>query len=196
MSATRLLVLGVVRMHGQAHGYRVIRELLSWKADQWANLQPGSVYHVLKKGATEGLLEPVELASKGNGPSRTAYRLTEDGEAEFHTLVEQYLSEPEALGYNISAAVTFITTLPRARAISLLEYLLTQLEGSARTVRHAAQGAREWGQPAHIDELYRLWIAHDEANLHWVRGLLGRLKDGAYVMADDEGSSFGAPAPE
>ncbi|OLT29722.1 hypothetical protein BJF83_10045 [Nocardiopsis sp. CNR-923] len=39
MSATRLLVLGVVRMHGRAHGYRVGRELMSWGADAWVVFQ-------------------------------------------------------------------------------------------------------------------------------------------------------------
>ncbi len=38
MSATRLLVLGVVRMYGQAHGYRVGRELMSWGVEEWANV--------------------------------------------------------------------------------------------------------------------------------------------------------------
>ena len=47
MSATRLLVLGVVRMFGRAHGYQVRRELLTWSADEWANVQPGSIYHAL-----------------------------------------------------------------------------------------------------------------------------------------------------
>ncbi len=35
MSVVRLLVLGIVRMHGRAHGYVVHRELLSWKVETW-----------------------------------------------------------------------------------------------------------------------------------------------------------------
>ena len=36
MSATRLLVLGVVRIFQPVHGYFVRRELLSWRAESWA----------------------------------------------------------------------------------------------------------------------------------------------------------------
>jgi DNA-binding PadR family transcriptional regulator len=57
LSATRLLVLGVVRMYGRAHGYQVRRELLTWSADKWANVQPGSIYHALKKMTAEDLLD-------------------------------------------------------------------------------------------------------------------------------------------
>ncbi|NUT10617.1 MAG: PadR family transcriptional regulator, partial [Nonomuraea sp.] len=55
MSATRLLVLGVVRLHGRAHGYLVGSELESWEAGQWAGLRSGSIYHALRQLAKEGL---------------------------------------------------------------------------------------------------------------------------------------------
>ncbi|MBE1582569.1 PadR family transcriptional regulator [Nonomuraea angiospora] len=61
MSATRLLVLGVVRLHGQAHGYLVGSELESWEAGQWAGLRSGSIYHALRQLAKEGLLDTSEV---------------------------------------------------------------------------------------------------------------------------------------
>jgi len=67
LSATRLLVLGVVRMYGRAHGYQVRRELLTWSADKWANVQPGSIYPALKKMTAEELLEQVDV-EPGEGP--------------------------------------------------------------------------------------------------------------------------------
>jgi DNA-binding PadR family transcriptional regulator len=48
MSTTRLLVLGVMRLFQPVHGYDVRPELLSWGADQWANVAPGSVYGAIK----------------------------------------------------------------------------------------------------------------------------------------------------
>lgn len=61
MSATRLLVLGVVRMYGRAHGYQVRRELLSWSADKWADVQPGSIHHALN------LLEQIDVEPGDGG---------------------------------------------------------------------------------------------------------------------------------
>ena len=47
MSATRLLVLGVIRTLQPIHGYEVRRELISWRVEATTNLKPGSIYGLL-----------------------------------------------------------------------------------------------------------------------------------------------------
>ncbi|WP_027943090.1 PadR family transcriptional regulator [Amycolatopsis taiwanensis] len=198
MSATRLLVLGVVRMHGKAHGYQVRRELLTWSADRWANIQPGSVYHALKKMTAEQLLEQVDV-EPGQGPDRTAYRITADGETEFHVQLAQTLSSADSVtDAELAAGITLMTTLPRERVITLLRHSTIQLEArqqSAQLMAEQLAGQREgWGQPAHIRELFLVWQMQNETSLSWLRGLIERLEAGEYVMADDSGRAFGQPA--
>ncbi|MPZ86039.1 MAG: PadR family transcriptional regulator [Actinophytocola sp.] len=196
MSATRLLVLGVVRMYGQAHGYQVRRELLTWSADKWGNTAPGSIYHALRKMAREKLLEEVETGAEGRGPDRTAYQLTPDGETEFQVLLAKSLSEYDdgtQAGYALAAAVTFITALPRARAIGLLRHRINQMEGSRTIVAIVLEHGVDWGHPQHVEELYRLWDTSLDAVLGWARGLVVRLEAGEYVMADDAAGAFGQP---
>ncbi|GAB2972909.1 PadR family transcriptional regulator [Amycolatopsis acidiphila] len=192
MSATRLLVLGVVRMHGSAHGYQVRRELLSWSADKWANVQPGSIYHALKKMTTEQLLEQVATEA-GSGPDRTAYRLTEDGEAEFQLLLARALSQPDPASQERSAAIVLMTALPRERVLGLLRHQLVQLEAEHRTAGMLADERTAGEKPAHVHELFRLWQLHADANVTWLRELVARLEAGEYLMADDSGQSFGEP---
>ena len=199
MSATRLLVLGVVRMYGSAHGYQVRRELLTWSADKWANVAPGSIYHALKKMQTERLLEVASTDAPPAGPDRTAYRLTEDGETEFQLLLAKYLAESDdsAQGtYRLAAAVTFLPALPRAKALSLLRHRLTQLDGQRASARDLLENGTDWGQPEHVGELYRLWLASMDATDTWLRGLVARLESGGYVMADDDEAAFGAPTKQ
>ncbi|AIJ26081.1 PadR family transcriptional regulator [Amycolatopsis methanolica] len=197
MSPTRLLVLGVVRMYGRAHGYQVRRELLTWSADRWANVQAGSIYHALKKMAAEGLLEAVPDEPEGRGPDRVAYRLTDDGETEFQVRLAQMIAETEGDGaqdaFAFAAALTFLPALPRDRALSLLRHRLTRLEGQLATTRSVLDGGADWRHPDHVGELYRLWGTNVEATIEWLRGLIKRLQDGEYVMADDPGRHFGAP---
>jgi DNA-binding PadR family transcriptional regulator len=190
------LVLGVVRMHGTAHGYQVRRELLTWSADKWANVAPGSIYHALKKMESERLLEVVSTEAHPAGPDRTAYRLTHDGETEFRLLLEKYLadSDDSAQGsHRLAAAVVFLPALPRAKALSLLKHRLTQVTGHLATAQDMVDNGTSWGQPEHVEELYHLWVNTIAAQEVWLRGLLERLEAGKYVMADDEGDSFGAP---
>jgi Transcriptional regulator PadR-like family len=80
VSATRLLVLGVVRIFQPAHGYLVRRELLSWDVENWAAINPGSIYNMLRTLTRDGLLAEVDTADVGKGPARVGYRLTPDGE--------------------------------------------------------------------------------------------------------------------
>lgn len=192
MSATRLLVLGVVRMYGQAHGYQVRRDLLSWAADQWASVQPGSIYHALKKLAKDRLLIEVGV-EEGSGPERTAYRLTEDGETEFHVLLARSLSEPERGQDSLSAAITFITTLPRPEAIGLLTYRISKLENLLRSARDGFAANADMRKPDHVRELFRLWEFNGEAAIRWTRSLIEQLRAGAFVMADDSPDHFGHP---
>jgi DNA-binding PadR family transcriptional regulator len=188
MSATRLLVLGVVRMYGQAHGYQVRRELLSWSADTWANVQPGSIYHALRKLTKDGLLTEAAVEGGEAGPDRTVYRLTDDGDTEFHLLLSRALGEPEQGQESLGAAITFLTTLPRGRAVDLLTLRITRLAGQ---LANAKLGADTAGKPEHVRELFRLWESGGEANTRWARSLVDRLTAGEFTMADDSPDHFG-----
>jgi DNA-binding PadR family transcriptional regulator len=190
MSATRLLVLGVVRMYGQAHGYQVRRELLTWAADQWANVQPGSIYHALKKLAKDGLLIEVGV-EEGAGPDRMAYRLTEDGETEFRLLLSRALTEPDRGQDSLSAAITFMTTLPRQEVIGLLTYRLTRLRSLIVSAQHGIETNLEMRKPEHVRELFRLWEFNGDAAIRWTESLIEQLTAGQFVMADDAPDHFG-----
>jgi ABC-2 type transport system permease protein len=45
-----MLVLGVVRIFQPVHGYDVRRELVSWHAEGWGNVAPGSIYNAYAAG--------------------------------------------------------------------------------------------------------------------------------------------------
>ena len=196
MSATRLLVLGVVRMFGRAHGYQVRRELLTWSADKWANVQPGSIYHALKKMTAEDLLEQVDVEPGEGGPDRTAYRLTDVGEQEYQVLLSKALSDPQLNHPDLSAAISLMTTLPRARVINLLRHRLVHLEAEQRQAGLMLEELKVnmgLGTPEHVGELYRLWGGITDASLTWLAGLIARLEAGDYVMAGESPDVFGEP---
>jgi DNA-binding PadR family transcriptional regulator len=79
-STTRMLVLGVVRIFQPVHGYDVRRELVSWHAEEWENVAPGSIYSALKTLVKEEMIEVAGTEHVGGRPERTSYRLTARGE--------------------------------------------------------------------------------------------------------------------
>ena len=42
--ATRMLLLGAVALFEPVNGYQIRRELLSWQVEDWAHVNPGSIY--------------------------------------------------------------------------------------------------------------------------------------------------------
>jgi DNA-binding PadR family transcriptional regulator len=191
VSATRLLVLGVVRALGATHGYQVRRALLSWSADRWANIRPGSIYHALKKLAGEGLLESLDTESGDGGPDRTRYRVTDAGIGEFFMLLDKSLVEGDSLALN--AALPFVTTLERKNALYLLTTRIRKIEGVRGMNQHLLETSDAMGKPPHVREMFDFWVHIVDGELTWLRAFVARVEAGEYVFADDSPEAFGVP---
>src|SRR6185437_8903448 len=76
VSATRLLVLGVIRIMQPVHGYDVRRELVSWRVEELANVKPGSIYSAIRTLERDGCIAVHSRASEDSRPERTSYELT------------------------------------------------------------------------------------------------------------------------
>lgn len=144
MSATRLLVLGVVRGFGRTHGYRVRAELLSWGIDDWANVKPGSIYHALRQLAKDGLLEASEIM---DWPGRVDYSVTPEGDEEFFRLLVDALERPERRDDTLRAGLALMPALSRDRAVAALSRRLGVLEAQRAVLREESGTARAEGLP-------------------------------------------------
>ncbi len=184
MSATRILVLGVVHTHGKAHGYQVRRELLSWRADIWAKVGPGSIYQALRTLTKRGLLEHVATEAGEGGPERTVYRITPDGETEYLHLVRVAVSEWEAGPEALSAAFTFLHLLRRREVTELLGHRAHGLR--ARLVEFGPSRPVEDGTPPQIEALKELGRAQIQADIDWSVELADRIRGGAFTFADEK----------
>lgn len=191
MSATRLLVLGVVRMYGKAHGYRVGCDLLSWGAGEWANVKWGSIYHALKQLAKEGLLGASDAGKQHQ--CRTDYAMTPAGDSEFFRLLRDALRQPEYRPDLLGASLVLLPALPRAEAIALLGERLAALEAQRDEMAKFVEKAGEGGVPPHVRELFGLWTHSADSGIDWTRGLIIRLEGGAYAMAGEGDAHFGSP---
>jgi DNA-binding PadR family transcriptional regulator len=179
VSPTRLLVLGVVRQHGTAHGYQVRRTLLESRADAWAHVNPGSIYQSLRTLTKIGLLEPV-VTETAAGPERTVYRITPDGESEFLHMVRTGITDPDPSGLALNASFAFLHVLSRDELPVLLEHRRRALRA-----RLAGLPGGPDGKPPQVAELERLYTAQIQADIDWSVELSERIRGGAYVFADD-----------
>lgn len=194
MSATRLLVLGAVRIFQPAHGYLLRRELLSWGVESWAAINPGSVYNQLRTLAKEGMLEEVPDADgEGRGPAKVGYRLTLDGETAFLGLLTHGLWEvDERDPHLLAAALCFLPALTREQAAEALEAREAALR--LRIKGLAAKGRMILDQrlvPPHTAESLDLWSMQLTGELEWVGRARQRVAAGHYRFAGEPGAAAG-----
>ncbi len=174
---TRLLVLGVVRIFQPVHGYFVRRELLSWQADEWAAVNPGSVYGQLRTLTRDAyMVEHLPGPRAGN----VRYALTSDGEELFGAMLRRALYEPD--GHDpgpAMAAACFLWTMPRDEVLAALE----AREAGLRAIE-LKTGAALRGAPADASwaELPRMSAGLVGAQLAWTRDLRERVAAGAYAF--------------
>ena len=192
MSSTRVLVLGTVRILQPAHGYHVRRELLSWHAQEWAHLNPGSVYNALRTLTREGFLEEVGIETEGRRPARTTYKLTADGETEFNLLIREALWNVSPFTPDeLMAAWGFSWAFKREEVIAAFEHRLERIAGSARATEFAVEDlARAPETPPHVAEHWRLTQARLDGEAHWLTTVLKRLRAGEYWFAEEPDPPF------
>lgn len=167
MSATRMMILGVVQWMQPVHGYDVRRELLSWSADKWANVQPGSIYHGLRKLAEEGLLREVATEQVGARPARTTYEITDKGTDEFHALLRTNWWNVAGTPDPFMAAFSFLPAMPREEAVAALRNRAMQLSAGNKQLS-AAMGS-DWAKqkPAYVSWMWELAMDRAEAEIRW-----------------------------
>lgn len=182
MSSTRLLILGAVRIFQPVHGYFVRRELLSWQADEWAHLNPGSVYNALRALTRDGYLQDLGTKTHGGRPARTTYRLTPDGDSEFLILLRDALWNVDLYAPDkLLAAWSFAWVLTREEVEGALEHRLEQIDASGKeaqfTIRDMLSNP---ATPNHVAEHVRLVQARLDGEAAWTRRLLERIRQGEY----------------
>ena len=195
-STTRLLVLGVARILQPVHGYDARRELLSWRADEWANVAPGSVYNQLKTLVADGLLTVVETQSQTGRPARTVYAVTPEGDAEFTRLLRQAWWTLASSPASILAATCFLPHLSRTELVTALEHRLALLDAARSGLQLAVDELPSPSTPGHVAEVLRLSAAHMSGEREWAQHLIERLRAGHYLLRGEFETAADLMGPE
>jgi DNA-binding PadR family transcriptional regulator len=192
-----MMILGLVQWMQPVHGYDVRRELLSWSADKWANLQPGSIYHALRKMSEEGLLREVATEQVGARPARTTYAITEKGAAEFQSLLRNNWWNLAPAPDPFMAAFAFLPALPRKEAAAALRNRAIQLKAGVQQLQAATEADWADHKPAHVAWMWELGIGRAEAEIDWCERTAKKIEAGEpYLATDPPGDWAGWPSSE
>ncbi|QEE19556.1 PadR family transcriptional regulator [Youhaiella tibetensis] len=186
-SITRLVVLGAVRQFQPVHGYFLRRELMTWHVDEWANIQPGSIYNALRSLKQDGYIDESGTEAAGKRPERTIYQMTPQGEVELMRLLRQNLWTVETFDTKpVMALTSFMFLLSRAEVIAALKFRITEIDAKiASNGFDIKDVARSSTTPAYVREIFELSSLRLRAEQDWARGLYDRIVAGEYVFAGE-----------
>src|SRR3954471_12394492 len=176
VSTTRMMILGLVKWLQPVHGYDVRRELMSWNVDQWANIQPGSIYHALRKLTEDGLLAEVATEQVGARPARTTYRVTPAGDREFEDMLRTSWWEQHDVIDPFGPAFSFLPHLPRREAVAALRNRAGVLHDKLADFGNGLTESPD--KPIHVTWFYELHQARAEAEIAWCRRIADRIEAG------------------
>ena len=173
-----MMILGLVQWMQPVHGYDVRRELLSWSADKWANVQPGSIYHALRKLTEEELLREVATEQVGARPARTTYEITEKGNDEFQALLRGNWWSIATPPDPFMAAFCFLPTLSRPEAAAALRNRAVQLDAGNKQLQSAMTSDWSLNKPTFVGWMWELTIERAEAEIRWCERIAKRIESG------------------
>lgn len=176
---TRLFVLGLLARKALS-GYEIQIRLQLSRTEQWADILPGSVYHALKKLASEGLVV-LQTTEQTGHRIKAIYAITPAGKEEFRRILREAWQIP-ALHFpsGLYAALSFLEDLPIEEVLHSLEEQIAALEKELATW-NAGEIARSEGSltplPDYIHALFTNGREHIEADLRFLRYLREVLPD-------------------
>jgi DNA-binding PadR family transcriptional regulator len=118
---TRAMVLGLLVMGGPMSGYQMQQMMQLSQTDKWANVQPASIYHALKKLAKEEFVSLDTIEQTGNR-SKAIYSITEQGKKEFERLIIHSFGQTSvAFPTELYTALSFIENVNKEEVLHALD---------------------------------------------------------------------------
>ena len=191
MSTTRLVVLGAVKQFQPVHGYFLRRELMTWHVDEWAHIQPGSIYNALRALEVDGYIAESGTEAEGKRPARTTYRITPSGEVELQRMLRENLWNVAAFDTQaIMTVASFMFVLSRQEVIAGLEHRLLKSDAIITQNGYDVQDTlHSETTPKYVREIFDLSTARLTAEKQWLLDLLERLRSGEYAFAGETSES-------
>lgn len=180
----RLLILGILKRRGTAHGYRMYRDLVEWRVETWTIIRPGSIYHALIQLEKQGfIIETSKASTQKLGPSKTEYRLSRSGEKEFIRLLKAALKNINLI--ELSVGIAFMEHLPRQNVLTLLKQR-KEAQKQIPQFLNTLPTEDTPTTPARHPELIRIWVDSYSDAAASTQKLISAIQSGKYAFKNKE----------
>ncbi len=157
------------------HGYEIEQMIEQRGMRNWTEIGFSSIYYLLNKLEKTGMIRSWFETSKGKGPARKVYELTDTGWADWHQAVISTLSQPEPCHLPIQIGLSNLALIPLDEArVALGNYLANlQAQQHELTNRKSNQG---FPLPYQVNAMFDLSLAMIEATIQWLQSFTVELE--------------------
>ncbi len=185
-----MLLLGAVQLFEPVNGYQIRRELVSWRVDEWAHINPGSIYSGLETLARAGHLDRHPLAEGSR--TVTVYTTTQEGRDEFQRLfADAVRTHDRGSARGFTTALSLQPLVDRAVFLGLLEERVVAID-ALLAEGEALASAPAGVLPPHLPPLIGLWQAQAHTERAWLVETISAVRAGSGAFA---GEDFGWTPP-
>jgi DNA-binding PadR family transcriptional regulator len=167
------------------HGYEIERVIDARGMREWTEVGFSSIYYILKKLESQGLIQSRTEPSQGRGPGRKVYRLTPAGRNAWQRASLEALANPDRAYSAFQLGLANLPAIPTPNAIRALQSYAEQLS-SRRS--HVRQRKDQLGDdlPFHAAAMFDLSLTLIDAELKWVQRFTRTLLETGQSRSNDE----------
>ena len=153
------------------HAYMIEKEIENRSMREWTEISMSSVYKLLNKLESEGLIRSEKKVS-GKNVLQKVYRITPGGRGAFRKRIAVLLSEPEKMVYRIDLATSHIDQLPKSVASRCLGEYIGRLGEGIKCYGELERYLTSCDCPKHSLALARRPMRLMEAEMEWAKEYL------------------------
>ncbi|HID63636.1 MAG TPA: DUF4388 domain-containing protein [Anaerolineae bacterium] len=169
-----LLLLGLL-MDKPMHGYEINQLIRGVGIDAWLNISMPSIYYSLNKLREKGLI--AETRQRGGGsPTKSVYRLTDEGRARFFTAMEESLASHGKMYFDYDLGIFLLNKLPRERVIPLLEQRRAFLDDWHASLQEQIARIEIDGRYPLRQAILNHLASHVQLESRWLEGLVRQIQ--------------------
>ena len=177
--SVKLVLLGMLKT-GPQYGYE-LKSRIEQEMGDWTSIAFGSIYFALKKLTGERFIEQTGTEQQGSRPSRIIYRITAEGEAEFHRLLEKAWNDDNRVYFPFDIGLYFMREMEKEKRIKIIDDKIQRAEKSISYLKaHRDTSMQNPHIPAEATAIFSHSFYHLEAELAWLREVKTEMQSGEY----------------
>jgi DNA-binding PadR family transcriptional regulator len=176
MTNAELAILSLIREKPR-HGYEVEQVIEERGMREWTEVGFSSIYYVLKKLESAGMVTGRLQQPAGRGLARKVYEVTDAGRAAWHKATLEALSRPQRPNMPFQLGLANLPGLSLEESLTAVRQYQERLSEQRDEVCGRFEAERAT-MPRHVKAMFALSLALMEAELAWIGQFIDDFREG------------------